>query len=181
MKDDKLKDFIKVEDKAFHKTFNEDAVWEQIENRIAKKPKERTFNWLAAASIVLLLTVGWLTLERLTLSNKVLALEQIMVEGKNYQQIESYYTQTISQKNQLVIQQAKEIDFPLSEDITDLQKKYKQLKIQLKKNGVNERVINAMIQNLRTQVDLLNEQLSIIESINQYVKTDKSKKNDTQI
>jgi hypothetical protein len=181
MKDDKLKDFIKVEDKAFENSFNEDAVWEKIENRIISKPKERTFNWLAAASIVLLLTVGWLSIERMTLSNKVLAIEQIMVEGKNYSQIESYYTQTISQKSQLVNQQAKEIDFPLNEDTNGLQKKYKELKIQLKKNGANEKVINAMIQNLRTQIDLLNEQLAIIESMNQYVKLDKSKKNDTQI
>lgn len=181
MKEDKLKKFIKMENKSFEKDFNDEAIWSKIEGRIIEKPKKQSFNWLAAASIVLLLAVGWLTIERFTLTDKVTALEQIVIDGKSYDQIENYYAQSISQKSKLVHEKAKSIDFPLNEDVSSLQQKYEHLKDQLKNNGANDKIIQAMILNLRTQIELLNEQLSIIESINEYVKTEKKQKNETQI
>jgi hypothetical protein len=52
-------------------------------------------------------------------------------------------------------------------DITRLDSSYNALQTQLPENPNREQLLEAMIQNLRLQTDLLNEQLLIIQKIKQ--------------
>ena len=174
-----------MEGNKFDQDFDENEVWEKIESRISAKRSRtntpKTNYWLVAATFTLLLTVGWLAYDRANLTDQIIAMEEVKVEGNSYQQIESYYIQTIRQKRDELNSSAAAIEYPISADLDTLKIQYDALKEQVKEQGVNEKVVNAMILNLRTQIDLLNVQLSIIESLNEYMNAEKNKENDTQI
>jgi hypothetical protein len=178
---DRFEEFVNQNKPQFDESFNADKGWQGINDKINQPTKTRSFNWFAAASIVLLLAVGWLVIDRISLNQKVTALEQVAVEGRSYSEIENYYTQQISLKSAEVKKKGDNIDYPLAKDVKTLQAKYETLKVKLKEKGPNEQIINAMILNLRTQIELLNEQLSIIEDINNYMNTENNKNNEKQI
>ena len=52
-------------------------------------------------------------------------------------------------------------------DMNKLDSSYQALKTELPKNANRELLLEAMIQNLRLQTELLNQQLSIIKQLNQ--------------
>ena len=120
MSKDKLKNFIKVNKPEFEQDLNEDELWIAIESKIKKKSLSPRINWFAAASVLLLLAVGWLSYDRLIMVDKIAQLENIQVEGNSLQQIESYYSQTISNKSK----QLKERSENRKNFFTNLKKKF---------------------------------------------------------
>ncbi|MBK6266332.1 hypothetical protein JKA74_14900 [Marivirga sp. S37H4] len=177
---DKLEDFIGKNRNAFEEDFNHEVSWDAIERKIKPK-KKNSFNWLAAASIVLLLAVGWLIMDRYELNQKVDQLERLTVNGRSYEEIEKYYTYTIANKSQLVKEKSDQIDYPIHEDLNELQKNYESLKQQLKQGVPHQKIIDAMIWNLRTQIEILNEQLEILEEVQQHSNTQKNEKDEKHI
>jgi len=178
---DKFEEFVNQHKNQFDESFNEDKNWQGISDKINQPNTKKSFNWFAAASAVLLIAVGWLVVDRVSLNEKVTALEQVAIEGRSYSEIENYYVQQISLKSAEVKRKGDHIDYPLTTDVQTLQENYEALKLKLKEKGPNEKILNAMILNLRTQIELLNEQLSIIEHINNYMNTENNKNNETQI
>ena len=67
---DKLENFILNNKSTFEEDFDSNAVWKGIEKSV-KPHKTTNFNWLAAASILLLLAVGWLVTDRYYLNQWV--------------------------------------------------------------------------------------------------------------
>lgn len=182
---DKLEDFIGKNRSAFDEEFESSKSWEAIERRI-NFPTEvrksiRNINWYAAASIALLLTVGWLVIDRIALNDRVNQLESLTVDGRSYKEIESYYTQTINTKSELVKEKASQIDYPIEQDLDELQKNYEALKLQLKEGVAHQKIIDAMIFNLRTQIEVLNAQLEILEEVKNYTQKQNEQNNEKQI
>ncbi len=173
---DELENFIGKNRNAFDEEFNDKNSWIAIEKKM--KPKKiRSFNWYAAASIVLILAVGLLIADRYALNQKVDYLESLTVNGRSYEEIENYYSRTIAYKSELVKEKAENIEYPIEQDLKELQNNYESLKQKLNQKVPHQKIVDAMIWNLRTQIEILNEQLKILEE----VQSQKANNNETTI
>ncbi|MEP2023801.1 MAG: hypothetical protein ABJH98_03885 [Reichenbachiella sp.] len=177
---DKLEDFI-----ISHKTDFDDLeprkdTWEKIQKEITPSEQKKDYVWLwkAAAVVFLCISVG-LAVER-SLFSEDESVADVNVISKNktaeLNEVEGYYTQLISQKRmeiKSVIDKNGLVDVELLKDMEQLDQMYTSLKKDLKRNQNDERLINAMIQNLQLRVEILNKQLRILERISKHEQDEK--------
>lgn len=178
---DKLEQFIKDHKEELDSEFNPEKSWDKIEHKISRSNRNNFSIWMAAASIMLLLSLGWLVYDRIQLTDQIHALENLSVNDKPYSEIESYYKQNITEKTALVSQLSKEKNININTDLKSLNKKYEDLKMQIKNQGPHPQLVNAMIQNLQTQIEILEQQLNILQDLQEYSQTDKQKNNEISI
>lgn len=178
--EDKLENFIPSNRTSFEEDFDEKLSWKTIEKGI-KPAKKSKFNWFAAASIILLLAVGWLATERFYLNERVNELENLTVSGRSYQEIENFYTQTVNQKTELIREMSSGHQSPIDSDLKALQENYNDLKKQLKEGIPHQKIIDAMIWNLRAQVEILENHLEILEEVKEYSSQQTNNKNEKSI
>lgn len=125
-------------------------------------------SWQAAAAVAVLLLVGG----AFFLNNRygVTSHPEVAVAaGPTYASEVAQYTRLINAKR-TELRQMTESNPALYEefatDLNRLERSYKSLKADLPKNPNQEMLIQAMIQNLQIQINLLNEQLRVIQRIN---------------
>ncbi|MDX2303386.1 MAG: hypothetical protein NW226_11330 [Microscillaceae bacterium] len=93
---------------------------------------------------------------------------------------EAYYTKLISQKKQEIEQfrsQRLHIEGDFYKDIEELDSLYVGLKNELYQVPAKERVVEAMIQNLRIRIEILNKQLEILNRIQKIQNGEENEKN----
>lgn len=178
---DKLEQFIKDHKEELDSEFNPEKNWNKIEKKISRSKRNNFSIWMIAASIMLLLSLGWLVYDRIQLNDQIHALENLSVNNKPYSEIESYYKQNITEKTALVSQISKEKNININTDLKSLNKKYEDLKMQIENQGPHPQLVNAMIQNLQTQIEILEQQLNILQDLQEYSKNDKQKKHEISI
>ncbi|QJD78238.1 hypothetical protein [Spirosoma rhododendri] len=126
-------------------------------------------NWQAAAAVVVLLLAGsaYFLNHRYGVASHP---EVAVAAGPTYAKEVAQYTRLIDTKR-MELRQMTESNPALYEefatDLNRLERSYKSLKADLPKNPNQELLIQAMIQNLQIQINLLNEQLRVIQRINQ--------------
>ncbi|WMN11355.1 hypothetical protein QYS49_38085 [Marivirga salinae] len=174
---DKLDQFIKDNKSDFESDFNPENNWNKIESKISKNKNQNNSVWMIAASIVLLLSLGWLIYDRAQLTDKINELESLSVNNKPYSEIESYYQQNIEEKTALVNQISTTKNIEVNTDLKSLNKKYEELKAKVKEQGGHPQVVNAMIQNLQTQIEILEQQLNILQDIQEYSQNENQENN----
>ena len=155
---------------------------ERLLQEVHQKPKKRNLRWLQiAASIVLILSVsiGYFNTETLeeipVTSAKEISLGSLSPELKS---IENYYVNSINYEisNLDVNEKNKEILDGYLAKIGELTTEYKSLTTELNTKGVNDEMINALINNLQLRLQLLQrlkKQLNELKNLN-------SKQNETQ-
>jgi hypothetical protein len=166
-----LKDFIASYRDAFDAEQPSPEVWNRIQQGIARKQNSpRNFQWtlLAAATVVVAVSVA---IFQQPTGDDVRT--QVVATLPND---DSLYTQEFHVFSQIIdakyreLSQIKDAQPELYKRFTgDLQKldsAYAQLKQQLPVQVNQEMVLQAMLQNLTLQVDLINRQLGIIHQIN---------------
>lgn len=178
---DKLEQFIKDNKNDFDSEFNPENSWSKIESKISKKKSHSNSVWMMAASIALLLALGWLIYDRAQLTDKINELESLSVNNKPYSEVESYYLQNIEEKTMLVNHISAEKNIEVNTDLKSLNKKYEELKAKVKEQGGHPQLVNAMIQNLQMQIEVLEQQLSILQDIQEYSQNDKNENNEISI
>ncbi len=146
-----------------------------------RTPKKKNYFFLKiAASIVVLLSVGYFSLV-----NKPIGVEQQIVELKitdlssispEMKQIEDYYLTAINYEISS-LEETPENEKTL-EDYLDkigkLDADYKRLNTELSENGINEKIINSLITNLQLRLQLL---LQLKDQLNE-IRTSKTIKNE---
>jgi hypothetical protein len=172
MSPDKLEKYILDERDRFDDLEPDPAVWDRIGTRPAKVVR---INWRGvawkAAAVVAIFTASYYFHDyvdyRRTAERDFLA-GSIEDEGgspivKELVEAEAYYTAQINLRKEEVLllttglpDVQKEIDL----EIVELDKVFEELKEDLKDNADNEEVIEAMIQNYRLKLDILEEMLS---------------------
>ncbi len=177
---DKLENYISNNKSSFEEEFDHNAVWEQLEKKLHQK-KHLKINWLAAASILLLLAVGWLVTDRYYLNQRVNQLENLTVGDRSYQEIESFYFQTVNHKTELLREISSDGKSAIDNELESLQTNYKDLKRQLKDGIPHQKIIDAMIWNLRAQVEIIENHLEILEGIKEYSAEQNQKQNEKSI
>lgn len=145
------------------------AVWKSIEKTMRNEPKKLkiSFNWRIAAAIALLIGFG-LTVFRL--ANRGAAPEETLASiNPEYAETAYHMASLIEIKRgelKRIQKEQPQLYQEFSEDLEKLDNNYQNMKIQLGAAPDQEKLVEAMIQNLQLQIDLLNQQLIIIQRIN---------------
>ena len=166
--DDKLEKFIKSHRKELDDKEPGKDLWEAIQHQVEVETKEtrsiRSVVYWRAAAVFLLLACSWLIFDRINQPDN--NQDKLAVINPQLQEAEGFYISLIQQKrNELIVMSEKYAlgnDFIL--EIDRLDSLYSQLKQDLAK-GNEENLVDAMVLNLQLRIELLNQQLSIIESL----------------
>jgi hypothetical protein len=183
---DRLEKFIQDNREAFDSDEPRSQLWRDLEAKVAEHKKDdRVFHlsflrWTAAAAVLIMIFGMFYYMQKKSENNDVakseypsgtLTPDQVVHElDPNYAQQVYHFTQLIELKQGELKQIEKdhpELYQRFVKDINKLDSSYQALKTELPKNANRELLLEAMIQNLRLQTELLNQQLSIIKQLNQ--------------
>ena len=181
---EQLKQFIDQNRNAFDSEEPGSAVFKRIQSGISdngfkKKPAWKQWGWAAAVSGILLLSAGYYffsvknndgTIKPVVKEESPATNETNLIGDASYARQITAFREIIGLQQSELKQLEKE--YPdlyrqLVTDINELDSSYQSLKIKLAENPNRELLLEAMIQNLQLQSDLLNRQLQIIKEIKQ--------------
>ena len=163
MAEDRLEKFVKDNQQAFDNKEPSAAVWSQILRQLEAAPSAPwTWVWKAAA-IIFFCTSLYLFINPPQRKLDVLAQKEKVAD--DFEDVESFYFQIISQKRELIytydaIENPIEVDF--EQDLQKLDAMYEVLKEELHANP-SKKVVDALILNLLVRIDVLNEKIEELE------------------
>ncbi len=163
---DQLEKYIQSNRGKFDEESDKEALWSRIEHDLDKSASRVNLNWVwKAAAVLFMAATLLLSLDRLD-SNQETLVENNM--DQEFVKVEAFYTNLIEQKRQ----ELKQIDrVGLSEnflkELDELDSTYKNLKNTYKTNISQEKILNAMIENLQLRIQILNKQLEILQALNE--------------
>ena len=165
MLEDRLERFIRQNRSQLDGEQPDEAVWDNIQSNLADKSDAKVRQliwWRAAAILFFVFSVG------LLLKDNLRPPANNEIADSQFAQTETFYVNQIADKEQLI--QVYLINHPglgveFKNDLEQLDNIYLQLKEDYKENN-SDKVLDALIMNLQSRIDLLNRQLSIIRSIN---------------
>ena len=182
----RLEDFIKENRGAFDSEEPRSQLWRDLQSKVAEtKTDERVMHlnflrWTAAAAVVIMIVGTFYmvfnsetspTSITKTTSTTPVTPDQVLNElNPTYAKEVYHFTELIELKQSELKQIEKEhpeLYQQFVKDINKLDSSYQALKTELPKNANRELLLEAMIQNLKLQTELLNQQLSVIKQLNQ--------------
>ena len=163
---DSLKNFVKSHKNEFDTLTPKDKIWEGIHKELeqSSKTNSKMIFWRAAAIILFVCSVGltfYANIDSIWKNTPTIAY------GSEFLSTEKYYRSVINERQQLITMVAKtypEIKSDFEADWKVLDESYNNLKEEYSRSQSKE-VITALVQNLRSRVNLLNTQIEILESI----------------
>jgi hypothetical protein len=183
-----LEDFIRENRAQFDSEEPAPRVWKNLEKDL-KEPQKKTIGraiefrrWVVAASVVVSVSIGALIIftrndnRSQSTQASVEAVQPGLLDEINptYAKEVYHFAQLIELKQTELKQIGKdqpELYKQFMGDITTLDSAYNRLQKELPANPNREQLLEAMIQNLQLQTDLLNQQLRVIKQIRQSKKT----------
>lgn len=167
MREDKLEKFMMENREDFDVFEPKEELWDGIQQSITPV---RKLNWktiaLRVAAVVVIFIASYffhdLTQQN---SNNQMAEENMEQPNEQMQMLmeaELFYTSQINTAQEEFIMLSgdnKELIADIKYDLSELDKVFDELKNDLKENGDNQEVIEAMIQNYRIKLQILNEML----------------------
>ena len=197
MKKDNLERFIRDNHEAFNDREPSGDLWKKLEadldkqlpdqvDRTNRSPFQEIYknnslkvgrqigwpslDWRVAASVAVLLLAGCLLYmnQRYGVTHQ----PEVVAASPSYAKEVVQYTQMIDDKRAELKQMTEDNPALYQEfatDLTRLENSYRSLKADLPQNPNQEVLIQAMIQNLQLQINLLNEQLRVIQRIKQQI------------
>jgi hypothetical protein len=169
---DRLEDFVKDHNAEFDLHEPNPELWKGIKKEIARNKEWQWRFYLSRAAIVILIFGASFAAQRLWLRSESKIAKQtdkMNIEIPELREAEIYYTGVIDAK----LREAKPMlsKFPSLEkelhiDLFELDSINKCLKNDLQDNIANQEVIEAMIQNYRLRISILEDMLTFLESQN---------------
>jgi hypothetical protein len=168
---DKLEKFISEQRSSFDDLNPPDSLWHKINDQLESEGKEVfMFRHLwKVAAIFLFAVVVWLLVDRQQQQEQMNLSQIEATQGIDLSEVENYYVKLIENKQQEIrhfVGVYPEADEQLNEDINKLDSSYQELKRKLLQQP-NEKIIDAMVINLQTRIEILNQQLGILERVKQ--------------
>lgn len=181
---DKLKEFIEANRKAFDNEQPGSSIYSRIQGQHGTKYRRGKFadmlsrRWAAVAAAVIVITSALFILPKPSTKHDSLITEQKKDSPDELIiSTDPVYAKQITQFREIIGMQQEELkklktDYPelysqFSGDIISLDSAYRSLKDQLRENPNRETLLEAMLENLQIQSDLLTRQLYIIRQIKQ--------------
>src|SRR4030042_312475 len=171
MKRDRLEQFIAENRDQFDIHDPGDRVWNGIKNRVRKGhrlPGFKTIIWWAAAVLVIFsasfLLQEYLHRNNILTSTKDKKIQNIVIP--ELQEAETYYTNLVDEKIdeiELLLKNEPELGNKLKNDLAELDSIYTELQKDLTDNIANDEVIEAMIQNYRLKLQILEDFLGYLK------------------
>lgn len=197
MKKDNLERFIRDNHEAFNDREPSSDLWKKLEAGLDKQLPDHTdrtnhspfqqihknnslkggrqigwpsLDWRVAASVAVLLLAGCFLYmnQRYGVTHQ----PEVVAASPSYAKEVVHYTRMIDDKRTELKQMTEDNPALYQEFATDLNRlenSYRSLKADLPQNPNQEVLIQAMIQNLQLQINLLNEQLRVIQRIKQQI------------
>jgi hypothetical protein len=171
MKPDRLESFVNENRHEFDHIEPSDKIWEAISNRLNEQPKQhiRKFTWMkVAAAVVAVVAIGSAIVYENVVSDQVQTAKAVQADPEVQELIEAeaYYAQEVTGKMAEIQKCYKvnpELKSEIEGDLSELETMYLSLKNDLKENISNKEVIEAMIENNRNRMKLVDE---VLEQIN---------------
>ncbi len=166
----KLEGFVKENKKAFEAKGPSDALWAKIEAELDKKSKKKPiklYQWLSIAAILVVSFGIYFTYT--PIRNEIAVADVSPDYGKK----EVQFASLIEEKRDSLALYSKENPDLFKKFVSDLKKldeNYQGLKLELQTSPDPDAVVREMMKNLEIQADILSQQLSIINQVNQYKK-----------
>lgn len=156
---DQFEKFILENRDSFDGAKPSDELWNKIDTRTNKKPSYLQTMWKVAAVLFLVSTI-YLIIDKDNQQSTGPMYSQEFIQAEDY-----YITMISQRKQQIKEQLTPEQEEQFLSDINQLDSMYTELKKSFETNASNERVVDAMINNLQLRLDILNMQLEILENI----------------
>lgn len=139
-------------------------VWADIDRRLDCRPRGRVVlmkRLRVAAAVALLLTAGGVAGAYLTKSSQ--SVKSLADVSPEHAEMETYFTTQVDEK--LAKLASYQQDGSVKNDLQELDRVYEQLKLELKEAppGAENKVIEAMIENYQTKIDILEQVLEKVE------------------
>ncbi|NJN27431.1 MAG: hypothetical protein HC819_16375 [Cyclobacteriaceae bacterium] len=176
---DQLEKYIKDHRDEFDDVNPPKDLWQNIENEISSPKIDRhraqTSIYWKAAAVVLLLVSTWLAFDKVYMSQVKVPVAGQAVLSPELNEAEQYYIALIEQKRQEIKAFSKENKLGESflYEIEKLDSMYGILKKEMPQGNQDE-IADAMILNLQLRIEVLNQQLNIIQSIENSREDEKS-------
>jgi hypothetical protein len=195
-KKDRLERFVRDNRDGFDTFLPQDSLWNRIEGelrietpaapeQLPKKVRRLDspyFDWRIAAGVFLALGIGFLVY----LNNEygITRDPRVALKVPTYAREFNQYNVAIDQKREEIIKLAHnnpELYKDFAADLKSLEVSYKTLRSNLSNAPNQEALLEAMVQNLQWQVDLLNQQLDILQRINKVKNDDDKETNNSPV
>ncbi len=168
MKTDRLEEYIKNNREAFDNKIPSPKVWENIENVADTKKTIRLPRvWLRVAAVVAVVIISTIIVTQTNiLTPGVYAGKSTDPELQELIEAEAFYAQQVNGKLKEIrkcYHTNPDIKNEVETDLTELEKMYNELKNDLRDNISNKMVIEAMINNNRNRLKLVDEVLEQIK------------------
>lgn len=173
--DDKFKKFITEHREEFDFREPDPGIWKKIEAKIRVKREIRWRVVLSRAAAVLLIFAASYALNDWihTMKSKEISDERSSKEKKEnaipgLHEAETYYTNMVNQKlNELkpLMENCPSLQEELNFDLSELDSVYSELKADLKDNMANQEVVEAIIENYRLKIRILEDLLTEMEPL----------------
>jgi hypothetical protein len=163
----KLENFVRDNRDDFDLRLPSPELWDRIENELRGKAHKK-FSWIKVASgIAAILVVALVTTFLINKGNNKDGVANVSdPEMKELLETEAYYASEVSGKMseiQKCYNIYPELKADIESDLNELNNMYNDLKKDLKDNVYNREVIEAMIQNNRLKLELVNR---VLEQVN---------------
>jgi hypothetical protein len=167
---DRLEEFVRGHSQEFDIHEPDPALWGKIEKTITPKKINPWKYYISRAAIIIFLIGGSLIGQRMWMKNgHNLAKKETEVELNipELTEAEMYYTGMINEKMEEVkplLLEHPSLQTELNTDMSELDSVYRSLKNDLKDDIANQEVIEAMIQNYRLRISILEDMLQFLEA-----------------
>lgn len=169
MKQDRLESFVNENRHEFDRLEPSDNTWDAISKRLEeKKSKPGRHLWLKVAAVVAIALLGAAVVyqQRFSERRQEVRVLQADPELRELIEAEAYYSQEVNVRMNEIKKCYKihpELKSEVESDLNELEKMYLSLKSDLKENISNKEVIEAMIENNRVRLKLVDD---VLEQIN---------------
>ena len=167
---DKLEEFFQQHKDDFDHHELPAHSWASVDKQLRARPKSRRKAYYAIAASLLFLVGSFVWFTRSNMQRTTQPGDTEVTIAPEMKEAEAYYTSLVETKRAELDQLTK--DYPqISKDfdveIDTLHALYGQLKMEYKMSDGNDAVLQAMIANLQTQVQLLGKELQVLQDITQ--------------
>jgi hypothetical protein len=170
MKTDRLESFVNENRHEFDNMEPSDKMWDAISNKLNETPKQKIkkFGWMKVAAVLAVLALIPTILYQVKFSEKAQTAKAVQVDPDvlELMEAEAFYAQEVSGKLaeiQKCYQVYPELKSEIEGDLNELETMYLSLKNDLRENISNKEVIEAMIENNRNRMKLVDD---VLEQIN---------------
>ncbi|MGQ8336565.1 hypothetical protein ACUNWD_08450 [Sunxiuqinia sp. A32] len=170
MKEDRLESFVRGNKESFDIHSPSPEVWGKLNQQLHKKEQKHWMKsrWLQVAAVlaIVIISSGVIVKSLVSPSDRLRLAADADPEVRELIEAEAYYAQQVSGKLKEIRKCYKlvpELEMEVENDLLELEGMYQELKKDLKENVSNKEVIEAMIENNRFRMKLVDD---VLEQIN---------------